>query len=114
MEIRINKEIRGYQESIFFGLSMRQFFCTLLALGTAVLVYFLFNKALGRETVSWICLVAAAPVAAAGFFRYNGLTLEKFLWAFFKSQVLFAAPRAFHTENLYREILKGKGEKEHD
>ena len=26
MEVRINREIRDYTESMFFGLSMRQFF----------------------------------------------------------------------------------------
>ena len=30
MEIKINKEILTYQETIFFGLTMRQFFCSAL------------------------------------------------------------------------------------
>jgi hypothetical protein len=29
LEIRINKEIRDYTESIFFGLSLRQFLCAI-------------------------------------------------------------------------------------
>ena len=29
MEIRINREVRNYHESIFFGLSARQFGCSL-------------------------------------------------------------------------------------
>ena len=33
MEIKIPKEIREYRESIFFGLTTRQFICSLLALG---------------------------------------------------------------------------------
>ena len=36
MEVKIPKEIRDYQESIFFGLSTRQFICSLLAVGVAV------------------------------------------------------------------------------
>ena len=28
MEIRINKEIKDYHESLFMGLSMRQFMCS--------------------------------------------------------------------------------------
>ena len=39
MEIRINKEIQDYRESIFFGLSARQLLFSLLAAGTAVLLY---------------------------------------------------------------------------
>ena len=30
MEIKINKEIRAYRETLFFGLSVRQFICCLL------------------------------------------------------------------------------------
>jgi len=41
MEIKINKEIRTYQESIFFGLSMRQLICSVFAVGAAVGIYFL-------------------------------------------------------------------------
>ena len=33
MEVKVPKEIRNYQESIFFGLSTRQFICSLLAVG---------------------------------------------------------------------------------
>ena len=36
MEVKVPKEIRDYQESIFFGLSTRQFLCSLLAVGVAV------------------------------------------------------------------------------
>ena len=31
MEIKINKEIRAYRETLFFGLSTRQFICSVLA-----------------------------------------------------------------------------------
>ena len=37
MEVRINKEVRDYQESLFFGLSLRQFLFALLAVLAAVL-----------------------------------------------------------------------------
>ena len=36
MEIKINKEIRAYRETLFFGLSVRQFVCSVLAVGIAV------------------------------------------------------------------------------
>jgi hypothetical protein len=44
----------------------------------------------GIETVSWVCILGAAPVAAAGFFHFNGLNLEQYLWAVFKSEWLCA------------------------
>ena len=109
MEIKINKEIRRYQENIFFGLSIRQFICAILALGMAVGVYFLLKKPLGEETVSWLCILAAVPVAAMGFFQYNGLTLEQFVLAWFKSEFLFAGPRKFAAENYYLLALEEAG-----
>ena len=35
MEVKINREIRNYTESMFFGLSLRQFVFSILALGIA-------------------------------------------------------------------------------
>ena len=111
MEIKINKEIRSYQETIFFGLSIRQFVCSVLAVGTAVGLYFALNRVLDQETVSWVCIVGAAPIAAAGFFQYNGLTLEKFLWAWLKSEVLLSGKRVWKAENYYEEAVKKEAKK---
>ena len=52
MEIKINKEIRNYKETIFFGLPMRQFVCAVLAVGVAVGLYFGMSRIADRETVS--------------------------------------------------------------
>ena len=79
MEIKIPKEVRQHSETIFFGLSTRQFICAVLAVSVAIGTYFLTKGAIGKETASWVCIVAAAPLAAAGFFRYNGLTFEQFV-----------------------------------
>ena len=39
MEVKINREIRNYTESMFFGLSMRQFIFSVLACSVAVGLY---------------------------------------------------------------------------
>lgn len=114
MEIKIPKEVRQHKETIFFGLSARQFVCSVLAVGAAVGVYFLLKDIAGPETASWACIVAAAPVAVTGFFSYNGLTFEQFAWAWLKSQVLCAGPRVFQSENIYCQALKKKGGQDYD
>ena len=57
MEIKINKEIKEYTETMFFGLSVRQFIFALLACGAAVGIYFGCRSFLGTETLSWLCMV---------------------------------------------------------
>jgi hypothetical protein len=48
LEVRINKEVRNYQESLFFGLSLRQLLFALLAVAVAVGVYFGLRPVLGN------------------------------------------------------------------
>lgn len=100
------KEIRDYQESIFFGLSLRQFVCSLLAVGVAVGLFFWLNPLLGTETTGWLCILGASPFAACGFFHYHGMTAEQFAWAWVKSEILFPKRLVFRSENLYLELLK--------
>lgn len=106
MEIKIPKEIREYRESIFFGLTTRQFICSLLALGVAVGVYFLLQPYVGTEEIGWMCILAAAPFAACGFFRYHGMTAEQFLWAWVKSELLYPKKLVFRSDNVYHHALE--------
>lgn len=105
MEVKINREIREYTESMFFGLSLRQFFFSVLACAVAVTVYFLLKPLLGLETTSWVCILAAAPFAAVGFLKYNGMPAEKMLWAVVKSEILMPKHLVFGDTNLYRKLL---------
>ena len=101
MEVRINHEIRDYTESMFFGLSLRQFFFSVLACGAAVGIYLGLKPLLGTETTSWLCIVAAFPFAALGFLKYNGLTAEKFVWAWIRSVLLMPKVLTFGNTNYY-------------
>ena len=111
MEVKINREIRDYTESMFFGLSLRQFAFSLAAIFVAVGVYFVFKPYLGMETVSWVCILGAAPFAAMGFIKYNGMTAEKFVWAWIKSEFLIPKKLTFRATNIYAEALNIEGGK---
>lgn len=108
MEVKINREIRNYTESMFFGLSMRQFVFSVLAILAAVGLYFLLKPYFGTETVSWMCILGAAPFAALGFITYHGMTAEQFLWAWLRSELLEPKELRFEASNLYYEALKDK------
>ena len=88
LELKINPEIRDYTESVFFGLSIRQFIFSAFAVLVAVGLYFLLKPGLGMETLSWVCTLAAAPFAALGFFKYHGMTAEQFLAVWFRDTIL--------------------------
>ena len=108
MEVKINREIRNYTESMFFGLSLRQFVFSVLAILVAVGLYFLLKPHFGTETVSWMCILGAAPFAALGFITYHGMTAEQFLWAWLRSELLEPKELRFESSNLYYEALKDK------
>ena len=108
LEVKINREIRNYTESMFFGLSMRQFIFSVLAILVAVGLYFLLKPHFGTETVSWMCILGAAPFAALGFITYHGMTAEQFLWAWLRSELLESKELRFEASNLYYEALKDK------
>mgnify|MGYP000925819642 CR=1 FL=1 len=106
MEVKINKEIRNYTESMFFGLSLRQCIFSVLALGVAVGIFFGLRNRLGTETVSWVCILGAAPFAVMGFVTYHGMTAEQFVWAWIKSEILMPKHLTFRPTNIYYEAVR--------
>ena len=111
VEVKINREIRNYTEAIFFGLSFRQFIFSICACGVAVLLYFLLKPHYEIGTLSWMCILGAAPFAVLGFIQYNGMYAEDFIKAWLKSEVLIPKVLKFKGENLYYEMLKPEFER---
>lgn len=106
MEVKINKDIREFSESIFFGLSLRQFIFSVLACIVAVILYFVLKPFFGIETLSWVCILGAALFAILGFVKYNGMTAEKFVIAFIKSEFLIPKKLTFKAKNIYAEAFR--------
>lgn len=106
MEVKINREIRDFQENVFFGLNLRQLIFSVLAVGVAVGIYFGLRNVLGTETVSWLCILGAVPFAALGFIKYNGMSAEKFITAYVRSEFLMPRRLVFKSENIYYAACK--------
>ena len=96
MEVKMNKEIRDYQESMFFGLNFRQCAFSVLAILAAVAIYFGTKGRLPDEIQGWLCMLGAAPFAACGFFKYHGMTAEQ----------LYPKKLSFKPENLYYSCME--------
>lgn len=105
-EIKINKEIRDYTESIFFGLSLRQSIFSIIACAIACGLYFLFKERFGTEVTSWLCMLGAAPFAAFGFIRFQGMYTEDIVRMAISSFTLYTRNLINVPFNLYYEILE--------
>ena len=93
MEVKVNKEIRNYTESIYFGLSLRQFIFSILSCLMAVGLYFIMKPYFGLETLSWLCILGASPFA------------EQLIWAWIKSELLIPREIKFESNNVYWEAF---------
>ena len=121
MQLKINKEIRDFKESIFFGLSMRQFLFSAFACGIATFLYFTFIDKLGMELTSWVCMIGALPFAAIGFITIQGMTFERFLIELYKSALLYFNPLEYKPYNYFYELtnkriesIRKESAKKHD
>ena len=112
MEVKINREIRNYTESMFFGLSLRQLLFALLAVAVAVGVYFGLRPVLGNGEIGWVCVLAAFPFALGGFFQYNSMTFEQFILAVIRSELLYPKRLVFKSDHLYAKALDNSTLKE--
>ena len=106
MEININKDIREYTEGVFFGLNMRQLICSGLAVASAVAIYFYARKTVSQEVITYLCIAAAAPFAAIGFIKYNGMPMEKIFVAWMKDNFLVPRRLTIKSNNIYLEALR--------
>ena len=74
-------------------------------------IFFVLKPYLGTETVSWLCMLGAFPFAILGFVKYNGMTAEKFIIAWIKSELLTPKKLIFKSTNTYYELMKQNIEK---
>lgn len=108
MEVKINKEIRDYTESLFFGLSMRQCAFSMVACIVAIVLYFLTINTLGMEITSWLCMLGAVPFAALGFIKYQGMNAEQILVTAWRSFLLSKTELINQPINFYHSILQNR------
>lgn len=105
MEVKINKEIRNYTESIFFGLSLRECFFSVVACVVAIIIYLSTIDLLGLEVTSWLCMLGAFPFAALGFIKYQGMTAEQIVMVAVRSLFLMIRELYDQPINLYYKSL---------
>lgn len=106
MEIKVNKEVRDYTESIFLGLSFRQFLFSVIACVVAIIIYLSTVDILGMEITSWLCMIGATPFASLGFISFQKMNAEEILVTAFRSLLLSSRNLIDQPFNLYHEMFK--------
>lgn len=66
---------------------------------------------MGMEITSYLCMLGAAPCAALGFIKYQGMSAEQIVITAWRSFLLSKQCLIFEPVNLYYEILKRTIEK---
>jgi len=105
IEIRIPKDIRGYAEKIFLGLTGRHMIAIAGTVCAGVGFYFLFKDTPLEQFTFALVLIPVAPLAVWGFMRPQGLPAEQYVKNVITSTFLFPERRSYKTENLYDDIL---------
>ena len=105
MQIKANQDVREYKEVVYFGMTLRQLVFSALAGGAALAVYFLCNRRMSMELVSWLCVAAAVPFAAFGFIRWHGMPFERIIQVLIRSRLVLGKPLFFHTDNPHKALI---------
>jgi len=110
LHIEIPPEVRQYQEKLIGGLTARQIIAAALALLVCVPLFWFGRKVIPDDVLGWIIILIALPIGGIGFFKFNGMTMEKILKIFFLFEVLFPQKRKFKTDNAFR-FWQGEAQK---
>lgn len=73
----IPQDIREYKEQFFFGLNLRQLICAVLIILVAVGTFLVGRTFIRQDILMYVLVLEVAPIAAAGFMKYNGMGIEK-------------------------------------
>ena len=86
MEIELSEDLQHYKESFFLGLTVKQTFFSILALGTGTAIVLLLYNRIGVTLSCYVATPFVVPLALAGFYNYHGLTF----WQFAGKMIYFA------------------------
>lgn len=94
MEIELSEDLQHYKESFVLGLTVKQTFFSILALGTGTAIVLLLYTKIGVTLSCYVATPFVVPLALTGFYNYHGLTFWQFAgkmvhFAFFNRPLLY-------------------------
>ena len=79
IEIPVNREIRNYKETIFYGFTMKQVIFGILGLAAGAIVFLWLPKDLNLSIRTLLGLAAGFPMIALGFLTFNNMTAAELI-----------------------------------
>lgn len=115
MEIELSEDLQHYKESFILGLTVKQAFFSILALGTGTAVVLLLYTRIGVTLSCYVATPFVVPLALTGFYHYHGLTFWQFAgkmvhFAFFNRPLLYWSTESM--EELEKIVSEEKQEKQ--
>jgi len=131
IEVKVDKDVREYQEKTLLNLTARQLVCSIIALVVSGYLFYtiVFEPQFFQKTdttnnisieeqvkqqedrtemISWVVILVVLPIIGIGFLRPNGMTVEKFVFCFVTDKVL-PKRRVYKPKNKVHIILKKGG-----
>jgi len=115
MDIELSEDLRHYKESLVLGLTVKQLFFSILALGTGTGIVLLFYNRIGITLSCYVATPFVVPLALTGFYNYHGLTFWQFAgkmiyFSFFNRPLVYGSTES--VEGLKETYLELSQEKE--
>jgi len=84
IEVRIPNEIKRYKETWYFGLNIRQMICVGIALILNIPLFLYYRNSINPDLLGYLVIGITCIFGSIGFFEYNGMKFEKFVWVWLK------------------------------
>ena len=117
MEIELSEDLQHYKESFLLGLTVKQTFFSILALGTGTAIVLLLYTKIGVTLSCYVATPFVVPLALTGFYNYHGLTFWQFAgkmihFAFFNRPLLYCSTESVEELKQISSEIKLEEEKE--
>jgi hypothetical protein len=112
IEIDIPMDLMEHQENILAGMTLRQTVFAVAGVAIISTSFFFTEKSIVSEVASWLSIILGVPCFLFGFYKRDGMPLEKFFALWMESEVLGYSKRRYGSKNMYYELIFKAAEKQ--
>lgn len=112
IEIDIPMDLMEHQENILAGMTLRQTVFAVAGVAIISTSFFFTEKSIVSEVASWLSIILGVPCFLFGFYKRDGMPLEKFFALWMESEVLGYSKRRYASKNMYYELIFKAAEKQ--